>query len=1322
MLRIAAWGLHLLVACTLASETSPGLSAARDDRGIEAVVDSVGFLADMRRSNEAESDHRRIMTPEFRQFCITAREHTLCCMAYMFLFVCSYVAARRACLRVPSGSETDTGSLKGDESEEPARSKRRKSARYLVAPYSRAFRARQISLLICSAGLTSAGMTGVLVAATVALANAMEHGDPQALGSWRTWLLPSTLLNPGDGHGAVAVGGAHVAHDFPPVLRRLWVYQSVVSVATAAFLVPVGILFERTSRRAAAVPRLGVALLRWMLLTALVVVAWELASQRSEYLRALGFYRVLSHSGATVRHSVYRAASIFGALPAVLVVVPRGTWALFSWLQSSVGQKHAIAHIARTRYVQLKTEQQRIEARLQRAIGSWKWERIQGADDAWVIDSCSDDDDREAVQKPDSIESVRSSSTVTAARLPPAHPGLAHSASVTGFRQLARVSSIRGPRRRLRPLAEPSASSSSLISYLSDELCSSDDGHVDISIGRAARAAQARRQRERESEMQRLSRQIKKYHAQILFVREELSRINWSDLGDLSERAVERKTGSRRVLVALARGASSVLVLVGASLCWLLVVLQVGRGALSAIFVGEPDLTHGSSHFVPVQVAVSPLVSACQVVAAMSLFVVVMFGVVSVGPMDPMQLLGTPWLGVLVLPRARQWRWMPQALLGNGVLAAVDPRAGMARLSEAAAGAGPVSGNTARVFFSSSADLTSYYRELQRQPLAALLPTAPTALQGGGTLPESLFLARGWGRRVFLLWRTRGARPVSTQRLLAYAWLVCGLALTWPSVLRTAGLISERAYVLPVVALVQPLWPPLEHAAIEDTDQQPLLVLQPDAMNPALLSSVLWTQAANNNVCPAPSVFVPNFSFDLGTDTCDTGAASSCWHNSTTSNVPEALGDSSGVDLGTNNSSALGVAGQRVSRRLLLDSLAAETLPRILVRWGVTGTAHLSPHASVMLSYAVWWAYPDWIVPVSATAIDLQLGYAPPALLPVSELLLSFGASSAHSEWYGMLRRLERHRSWLPQADDGTPLVLRQMVSPQQPKLNAQGPPVPLPVLGRWSMLSSTIWDFLCALARHLSSVCVDTLQRLLALVQLGAHSTCRTVGQWAEGTAAEATLLAGARRVSNIAHGCMNVVRPLWQHVSLVPVWINDSLNFAVLLARSAGSGKARASVPLFRAAGSLASLGVATTAPSVLLPEYWAAVIAREGPALQRLRPQLWPHVYAGQHNSSLGSYIIDIAPQRQPQPTLAHKSTVNSSPSASTNAVLQASPVAPTSELVESGHSVISPAPRVAHEARQAWTALDWLLAAYRVVLGLLACRAVFGPSRSTSIFLI
>ncbi|KAJ2634261.1 hypothetical protein GGF44_003567, partial [Coemansia sp. RSA 1694] len=654
----------------------------------------------MRRGNEVDSDHRRIMTPEFRQFCIAAREHTLCCMAYLFLFVCSYVAARRACLRTPHGSNTapETSATSADsKNQASAGGKRRQSTRYLEAPYSRAFRARQISLIICSTGLASAAMTGVLVAATVALANAMEHGDPQALGSWRTWLLPSTLLNPGEGP-SVAVGGAHVAHDFPPVLRRLWVYQSVVSVATAAFLIPVGLLFERTVRSAATAPRLGVALLRWALLASLLVAAWELASQRSEHLRALGFYRVLSHRGATVRYSIYQAASIFGALPAVLAVVPQGTWALFNWLRSIVGQKHEIAHIARARYAQLKTEQQHIEAKLQRAIGSWKWERVQGTDDAWVVDSCSDDDDKGQISKPEISESMRSSSTATAARLPPAHPGLSHSAGAIGLRQSsARICSTRGPRRRLRPLAEPSASTSSLISYLSDELCSSDDSQSGISISRAARAAQVRRQREREGEMQRLSRQIKKYHAQILFVRAELSRMDQSDLGgDMGNvQVADGKTGGRRVLVALASGASSVLVLVMASLCWLLVVLQVGRGALSAIFVGEPGLTHGSSHFVPAQVSVSPMVSACQVVAAVSLFVVVLFGVVSVGPVDPLQLLGASWFGVLGLPRARQWQWVSLALLGSHVVAAMDPRPGATQLSGAEAG--PVDGNTARV-------------------------------------------------------------------------------------------------------------------------------------------------------------------------------------------------------------------------------------------------------------------------------------------------------------------------------------------------------------------------------------------------------------------------------------------------------------------------------------------------------------------------------------------------------------------------------------------------------------------------------------------------
>ncbi|KAJ1999377.1 hypothetical protein H4R26_005092, partial [Coemansia thaxteri] len=421
-------------------------------------LDSAGFLADMRRGNEADSDHRTIMTPEFRLFCVNAREHTVCCMAYLFLFVCAYAVARRACLRLPRAAP------------EPRKPARTLSTRYLVAPYSAAFRARQISLIISAAGLAAAAMTAILLAATVALANAMEHGDPHALGSWRTWLLPSTLLSPADVHAPHGLSaGPRVAHDFPPVLRRLWFYQSFVSVTAAVFLVPLGLLFERTPRSAAPARRLASALLRWLLAALLLTAAWEAATRRSAYLQALGFYRPLAHTGATVRYSLYHAASIFASLPAVLVLVPRGTWALFSWLRCCVGQKNEVAHIARLRCTQLRADQRRIEQTLQQAIGSWKWaadaSAIANGADAWVVDSSSDDDDytlRPPPPPPTPLRSLIAPRIAgSAAQLPPAHPGLAASRSLrraTGSARLA-TSATKSP----VPLL-PKSSSASLIS------------------------------------------------------------------------------------------------------------------------------------------------------------------------------------------------------------------------------------------------------------------------------------------------------------------------------------------------------------------------------------------------------------------------------------------------------------------------------------------------------------------------------------------------------------------------------------------------------------------------------------------------------------------------------------------------------------------------------------------------------------------------------------------------------------------------------------------------------------------------------------------
>ncbi|KAJ1734474.1 hypothetical protein LPJ72_002341, partial [Coemansia sp. Benny D160-2] len=229
----------------------------------------------MKRTNEAESDHRNFMTPEFRDFCIKTREHIVSCALFLILFVCTYALVYRACAlpqqQQQQQQQNHQHTLCNVNSARPLSGKDRRGTRYLIFPYSSTFRSRQISLVISSAGLASACMTAILLAVTVALANAMEHGDPHSLTSWRTWLLPSSLLAPGEGQTAdsqnsrltdvvvSSLSGPQMAHDFPPFLRRLWLYQSVISVGTATVILPIGILFERTSRKESSLHRLAVA-------------------------------------------------------------------------------------------------------------------------------------------------------------------------------------------------------------------------------------------------------------------------------------------------------------------------------------------------------------------------------------------------------------------------------------------------------------------------------------------------------------------------------------------------------------------------------------------------------------------------------------------------------------------------------------------------------------------------------------------------------------------------------------------------------------------------------------------------------------------------------------------------------------------------------------------------------------------------------------------------------------------------------------------------------------------------------------------------------
>ncbi|KAJ2548963.1 hypothetical protein EV175_004624, partial [Coemansia sp. RSA 1933] len=871
-------------------------------------VSPADFLADMKRSNEVDSDHRNFMTPEYRDFCIKTREHVVSCALFLVLFMCTYALVYRACA-LPQRQQNRQPALSSARL-----AKSRRSTRYLVYPYSSTFRSRQISLVIASAGLASACMTAILIAVTVALANAMEHGDPHSLTSWRTWLLPSTLLAPGETHTpgqyshsrylphAVSsiLGGPHMAHDFPPVLRRLWLYQSIISVCTATVLLPIGILFEHTSRMESSLRRLLLASIRWAMCVGLALCLWGAVCQRSSHLQALGFYRPFASGGATIRYSVYHAACIFVSLPTVLLIVPRGTWALFSWIKCCVSQKHELAHMARLRYNKLKHERAKIERQLQKAIGSWKWERIRDSDEAWVLDDFCDIGPKEITPSLRSPPTSRSRNSIS--DLPPLHPGLSpnldsFTESPRPFRSVAYRQSRIKTRPRLarghngtlpgsailRPkeiamdyapsfhqdgkgstLISPTLQSASMFLYQSDGTDSSDDGsnHRSSWTNHSAQRVQRQRQTDRERAMKQLSRQIRKYHAQLLFIREEMRRLDESDvLNTTDDKASNARSSKRATFLSLVGRVSSILVTVTASLCWLLVVLQVGRGALSAIFVGEPDLTNNFTYFIPAlssdsigdggvfdsaagregvgpsiqkthdDVAwklglIPPLVTLCQIVSSALLFVVVMFGVLSMGSsvedsVNPLRFLIDSYSGTLL--RARQWSWLPYVLLPDSMLARIDPTCVVSHFAPRNQ-LGSVAGNTSRVFFSSSRDLTSFYRGLLRQSSAS--SAVPTTLLPGGILPESFLQAKTWGRRVFLLFASntalvknaegsgtpkaatapRAQRAVSTKQLVTYAWIVCGLAMTWPSVLRTTGLISERAYILPIASLVQPLW------------------------------------------------------------------------------------------------------------------------------------------------------------------------------------------------------------------------------------------------------------------------------------------------------------------------------------------------------------------------------------------------------------------------------------------------------------------------------------------------------------------------------------
>ncbi|KAJ2758868.1 hypothetical protein H4S06_002501 [Coemansia sp. BCRC 34490] len=903
--------------------------------------------------------------------------------------------------------------------------------------------------------------------------------------------------------------------------------------------------------------------------------------------------------------------------------------------------------------------------------------------------------------------------------------------------------------------------------------------------------------------------------------------------------------------------ASSVLVTVAASLCWLLVVLQVGRGALCAIFVGEPDLTHNFTYFIPAlfqesndgvdstagfgsesfahldmphvgntiwQHALTPLlVTFCQMVSSTLLFVVVMFGVLSMGSsvedsVHPLRFLVASYSGSLL--RARQWHWLPYFLLSKSVLVHIDSTRAVAHFASNNQ-LGPVAGNTSRVFFSSSSDLTSFYQNLLRQTADG--PTVPTTLLPGGILPESFLKSKMWGRRVFLLFAgnahagnrtedSKGAKAlaspsasqkVSTKQLLAYAWIVCGLSMTWPSVLRTTGLISERAYILPIASMVQPLW--AQYNNEQDFSASAASIPVDDATEldegivgllatPALLADEAVARECTFDLCLTdkaadglPRDVLANdrtlfcdkkYSGQLnaGTSTGTGTGTGACPRNTLYNDVQFSSMHWPLESWLTLNKTSENLAGttddpvpatqmafeRKVSRKQLHQSLSADTLQRRLARWCVRLACQITPHTCISTGYIVWWLSPDLIVPISPVTVDMQLGYQPPSTSGWNRALVL--QPSAFSEWYGMLRRLESGSVWLPHADDGTPLRLQRQARPpsadsevssqnmkqHHPFENSQL----VPAVRRWIQMTFEAGIHGLRLAslqlKGFLSVLVLRMWSAGALfVRMAASSVISSI----QGTRAGAVVTTAVDILSCVASGVAFIVGSIWTAV-LCPLWyylllVAEIIFGCVALAASCVASAVMGilgSMSLPEKEPGVSQTGAVGVASPLFVSEYWDSVAGYGGdPALQRLRPELWPHVVA---NSADSTVVLNDAMAQPQHPALdlhkdkraggGHSADVAGGGSRTASAAASWAITAEkglASEDSSSSSSVgaagagkqerersAAPDPAQTRRSRKAWTTLDWLLAAYRVALSILAFRTVFQPSRSSRMFVV
>ncbi|KAJ2847644.1 hypothetical protein GGI22_005917, partial [Coemansia erecta] len=629
--------------------------------------------------------------------------------------------------------------------------------------------------------------------------------------------------------------------------------------------------------------------------------------------------------------------------------------------------------------------------------------------------------------------------------------------------------------------------------------------------------------------------------------------------------------------------------------------------------------------------------------------------------------------------------------------------------------------------------------------------------------------------------------PVSTKQLVAYTWIVCGLAMTWPSVLRTTGLISERAYVLPIASLVQPLWMPYRNeqefvvaaadmpvhgAAAADIDDV-IVGLYSSAVPPingivadkCSLGICLTGDAADSlplSMANDRTLFCDNQQqhFYFGAAFNVSGNSPDASRNEVYTNpVHEPLEsvfasnkDADMRSMSTNDPASASApiaatskpaAGRKISRRQLRQSLSADTLRGNLVRWSIGLACKVTSHACISAGYIAWWMSPDLIVPLSPTTVDMQLGYLPP--LAPSNYPTMVSSSAGYSEWFGMLRRLERGSIWLPHADDGTPLMLQRPISTggrknsdrerQAPNSSGNGANAAAK-RERIRMAFASAAHGLGVVGLGIKELLYALMQRLWSAALLCTRVATSSVMGRIHDTRAGVAIGAVANAASDIASAIGYNASSVWETV-LSPLWHYISLGGGVLfgcvsLAASVVTSVI-SSISLPNKGAAVAQASVTGVAPPLFIHGYWdSATLRGSSPALQRLRPELWPHVFGGGSDGVVALYAV-APPQQQQQPVAAsvRKDTGfnNAEPMAAKqshegNSSMSAFGASQQKHHSATAQAAADPGKEGAarpQQNRKVWTTLDWLLAVYRVALSIIALRTVLRPSRLSTMFI-